>query len=70
MNSDTSLAAWMIAGGPRTIDPGDARNMAHVRELAASRTAPDARWMSVRLAAAVAAIRAPRTAPEPVCCPA
>ena len=69
MNTDTSLAAWMIAGGPRTIDPRDRRNAAHVRELAALRQEPDVRWVAMRLRAALGA-RLPRTQPDLACCPA
>jgi hypothetical protein len=69
MNSDTSLAAWMIAGGPRTIDPADRRNEAHVRELAAVRHEPAARWVAMGLRAALAA-RLTRTQPDLACCPA
>ena len=67
MNSDTSLAAWLIAGGPRTIDPSDARNIAHQRELAAGRAAPAGASVAERLSAAIDAWRSPRVA-DPACC--
>ncbi|HEX5015786.1 MAG TPA: hypothetical protein VFV72_16700 [Candidatus Limnocylindrales bacterium] len=63
MNSDTSLAAWMIAGGPRTVDPSDARNVAHRRELAAVRSG-NGPTLATRIGAAIAAFRTPRTEPE------
>ena len=64
MNSDTSLAAWMIAGGPRTIDPADARNLAQRRELAAVRRGGDGTSLTARFAAALLAIRTPRVGPR------
>ena len=63
MNSDTSLAAWMIAGGPRTIDPSDARNLAHRRELAAVRSG-EGPTLASRIGAAISAFRTPRVEPE------
>jgi hypothetical protein len=63
MNTDTSLAAWMIAGGPRTIDPSDARNLAHQRELAAVRSG-EGPTLGARIGAAISAFRTPRVEPE------
>jgi hypothetical protein len=63
MNTDTSLAAWMIAGGPRTIDPSDARNVAHRRELAAIRGG-EGPTLATRIGAAISALRTPRVEPE------
>ena len=60
VNSDTSLAAWMIAGGPRTIDPSDARNRAHGRELAAVRGSREGTPFTVRIGAALSAFRSPQ----------
>jgi hypothetical protein len=71
MNSDTSLAAWLIAGGPRTINPADARNVANVRELAAHRSAAEGQSLAARLGATIAAFRAVwQPEPELACCPA
>jgi len=64
MNSDTSLAAWMIAGGPRTIDPSDNRNLAHRRELAAARGDGDGTSLTARIGAAISAFRPPRIGAE------
>lgn len=69
MNSDTNLAAWMIAGGPRTADPADAREMSHRRALAAARRAIAGPSISTRLGAALSAFRSPRAA-ETACRPA
>jgi hypothetical protein len=63
MNTDTSLAAWMIAGGPRTIDPSDARNVAHRRELAAIRGA-EGPTLATRIGAAISALRTQGVEPE------
>ena len=69
MNRDTNLAAWMIAGGPRSADPSEARNLAHVRALAAAQ--PGTPRLVGRLAAATISAFRPAPAPnEPACCPA
>ena len=66
MNSDTSLAAWMIAGGPRTIDPSDARSVAHRRELAAVRGNREGTPFTARISAAFSALRSPQRVGNPV----
>ena len=69
MNRDTNLAAWMIAGGPRSADPSEARNLAHVRALAAAQ--PGTPRLVGRLAAAtISAFRPARAPIDPACCPA
>jgi hypothetical protein len=70
VDNDSNLAAWMIAGGLRSVDPSEARNLMHRRALAAAR--PTAPGIVSRLAAAtVAAFRPAAPAPvEPACCPA
>lgn len=68
MDTNTNIAAWMIAGGPRSTDPARDRNLAHLRALKASQaTSPG---LMSRLTAAVAAIRPAATPAEPACCPA
>jgi hypothetical protein len=70
MNTDTNLAAWMIAGGPRTTIPSDAREQTHRRALALTRPVSIGPSTASRLTAALAAFRSPRPASEPACCPA
>jgi hypothetical protein len=72
MNSDANLAAWMIAGGRLTTKPGSGRDQAHRLALLAARrpaahAGPSRR---ARIAATIAAFRAPRTSPDLACCPA
>lgn len=65
MNRDTNLAAWMIGGGPRSIDPSEARAIIHRRALAAER-----RQRPARIDRIIAAFR-PKPAPiTSACCPA
>jgi hypothetical protein len=71
MNSDSNLAAWMIAGG--RISPMSAieRDRDHRRALASARKALAGPSRSAaRISAAFAASRAPRPAAQPGCCPA
>ena len=70
MNSDTNLAAWMIAGGPRATDPAEAREESHRRALAAVRRTVAGPSLATRISAALSALRSPRTEPDPACCPA
>jgi hypothetical protein len=70
MNSDTSLAAWMIAGGPRTIDPADGRNLAHRRELAAFHRATAGPGLRTRISTVLATLRLTPAEPQAACCPA
>ena len=69
MNTDTNLAAWMIARGHIAPDPADARNLAH-RIALATRTVDDRPSIGARIGAAFASLRAPRAQAEPACCPA
>ena len=69
MNRDTNLAAWMIAGGHRTADPSEARNLIHGRALAAAQCGRPG--LIARLSAAAISTFRPASAPiEPRCCPA
>jgi hypothetical protein len=69
VNRDTNLAAWMIAGGPTSVDPSEARNLTHVRAIAAAQ--PGKPRLVARLAAATISAVRPAPAPnEPACCPA
>lgn len=68
MNRDTNLAAWMIAGGHRTVDPSEIRNVIHHRALAAAQCGRPG--LIARLTATISTFR-PASAPiEPRCCPA
>jgi hypothetical protein len=69
VNTDTNLAAWMIAGGHLAPDPSADRDRAH-RLALATWTADDRPSISARISAAVASLRAPRAQAEPACCPA
>jgi hypothetical protein len=67
MNTDTNLAAWMIARGHIAPDPADARNLAH--RIALASRADDARpSIAARIGAAFAWLRTPRAPAEPACC--
>jgi hypothetical protein len=69
VNRDTNLAAWMIAGGPRSADPSEARNLRHLRALAAAQGGSPR--LVGRLAAATISVFRRAPAPtEPACCPA
>jgi hypothetical protein len=69
VDNDINLAAWMIAGGPRTVDPSEARDRVHRRALAVAQ--PETTGIVGRLAAAtIAALRPAPTPVEPACCPA
>jgi hypothetical protein len=72
MNSDANLAAWMIAGGLLTTDPGRNRERAHRLALSAARRPAAGAGLSprARIATAIAAFRAARTSPDLACCPA
>jgi hypothetical protein len=70
MNTDTNLAAWMIAGGPRTTIPSYAREQAHRRSLALARPMSIGPSIASRLTGALAAFRSPRPASDLACCPA
>ena len=68
MDTNTNIAAWMIAGGLKSADAARDRNLAHLRALRDSQsTSPG---LVSRLTAAVAAIRPTATPVEPACCPA
>ncbi|HET9345507.1 MAG TPA: hypothetical protein VFO05_07380 [Candidatus Limnocylindrales bacterium] len=69
MNTDTNLAAWMIARGHLAPDPGYERDRAHRLALATA-MANDRPPLSARISAAVASLRMPRAQAEPACCPA
>jgi hypothetical protein len=65
VNRDTNLAAWMIGGGPRSVDPSEARAVIHRRALADAR-----RQGPARIGRIIAAFR-PKPAPTTsACCPA
>jgi hypothetical protein len=69
VNRDTNLAAWMIAGGHRAIDPSDARNLIHERAHANANCGRPG--LVARLATATLSPFRPASAPiEPRCCPA
>ena len=51
MNADPNLAAWMIAGGVTSTDPGAERSRAHARAFAAR----GGRSLVSRISAAIAA---------------
>lgn len=70
---ETNVAAWMIAGGNRALDPAELRNQVHIRAIRAS--APEGPALSSRIIAAVSAGLASLRRPtpdriEPACCPA
>jgi hypothetical protein len=68
MDTNTNIAAWMIAGGLKSADAARDRNLAHLWALRASQeTTPG---IVRRLSAAIAAIRLSATPAEPACCPA
>ena len=69
MNTDTNLAAWMIARGDLAPDPADARDRGH-RLALASWSADDRPSISARIGAAVASLRARRIQAEPATGPA
>ena len=69
MNTDTNLAAWMIARGQIAPDPADARNLDH-RIALATWTGDDRPSIAARISSAVASLRAPRAQVDPACCPA
>ena len=69
MNTDTNLAAWMIAGGHPAPDPTDARDRGH-RLALASWAAQDRPMIAARITAALATVRTARVQAEPACCPA
>jgi hypothetical protein len=69
VDHDSNLAAWMIAGGTRLVEPSHVREIDHRRALAAAR--PQTPGIVSRLAAATVAALRPAPAPvEPACCPA
>jgi hypothetical protein len=69
---ETNVAAWMIAGGNRALDPAELRNQIHVRAIRAA--APERATLTGRITAAVSArlatLRPAPTPSEPACCPA
>jgi hypothetical protein len=66
---EQNLAAWMIAGGPRSEDPHAARDREHLRAYLESRRA--ARAEQPRLITRIREIVQPSASrPEPACCPA
>jgi hypothetical protein len=65
MNRDTNLAAWMIGGGPRAVDPSEARAIVHRRALAEARGQKPARIDRI-----IAALRPKPAHVTPACCPA
>jgi hypothetical protein len=67
MNSDSSLAAWLIADGARVPHPTAARDDAHRRALAAFRCADEKPSLTTRFAAAITGFRAPPRE-LPLCC--
>jgi hypothetical protein len=68
MDTNTNIAAWMIAGGLKSTDAARDRNLTHLWALRASQsTSPS---LVSRLTAAVAAIGPNATPAEPACCPA
>jgi hypothetical protein len=69
VNTDTNLAAWMIARRHIAPDPADARLLAHRISLA-SWTADDRPSVASRIGAAFASLRPARPQAEPACCPA
>ena len=69
MDNDTTLAAWMIGGGLRDIDPSEARTRIH--RLALAETRIEAPSLISRLVAAVIGTVRPAASPvETACCPA
>jgi hypothetical protein len=70
MNSDTNLAAWMIAGGSLAPNQATERDRAHRLALAAARASRSGPSISSRIGAALAAFRARTGEVEPACCPA
>jgi hypothetical protein len=71
MNSDSNLAAWMIAGGSLASTAAIERDRDHRRTLAAApRTPASLSLAAARISAAFAAFRAPRVEAQPACCPA
>jgi hypothetical protein len=68
MDANMNLAAWMIAGGPKSTDAATDRNGEHLRALKASR--PTSTGLVSRLAAAIAGLRPSATPVDPACCPA
>jgi hypothetical protein len=66
---DQNLAAWMIAGGPRSEDPHAARDREQLHVLLESRRA--ARAEQLGLITRLRQIVQPNTSrPDPACCPA
>jgi hypothetical protein len=66
---EQNLAAWMIAGGPRSEDPHAARDREQLHDFLESRRA--ARAEQLGLIARLRQIVQPTAArPDPACCPA
>jgi len=59
VNTDTNIAAWMIAGGTLAQDPTEARNRAH-RFALATGSANDRPTVAARIGAALASLRSHR----------
>ena len=70
MNSDTNLAAWMIAGGSLAPSRSDERDRAHRLAIATARQSLAVTSLWSRIGAALSAFRAPTSKAEPACCPA
>jgi hypothetical protein len=70
MNSDTNLAAWMIAGGSLAPGRSDERDRAHRLAISTAREALAVPSLASRIGAALTAFRAPTSKVEPACCPA
>jgi hypothetical protein len=69
VNRDTNLAAWMIAGGHRAVDPSEARNLVHHRAYANANCGRPG--LVARLVIATTSAIRPASEPvEPRCCPA
>jgi len=66
---DQNLAAWMIAGGPRSENPHAARDREQLRAYLESRRAPRAEQPG--LITRIREIVQPNASrPDPACCPA
>ena len=68
MNSDTNIAAWMIAGGRLAPTVAVERERAHLIALASARQALAGPSMTSRIGATLAAFRSPRIEAQPACC--
>ena len=69
MDNDTNLAAWMIGGGLRNIDPSEARNRIHRRALAETRIETP-NLIGRLVAATIGTVRPAASPVETACCPA